>query len=193
MGRIDWHDRLEGALWATTEAPGGFHGAIENFLRVVLAHAVLFEGGVLLHSAAVVEAAAARLFVGHSGAGKSTVAGLAVASGRKVMSDDLNVVLPGRGGFSLAGSPFRGDIGDRQESSFPLMGIFRLEKGDRDEVRFIGEAEAVASLVACSPFVNHSPYLEESLWSNLGALAHSVPTKVLTFRRGGKFWDLLDS
>lgn len=191
MGRIDWHPRLGGALWATSEDPGRFHGMAENFLRVLVAHAVLLEGGVLLHSAAVVEERRARLFVGHSGAGKSTVAGLALASGRKVVSDDLNVVLPSADGFALTGSPFHGDVGDRHEGFYPLRGIFRLEKGGIDEVRPMGEAEAVASLVASSPFVNHSPYLHDALWSNVTRLARTVPTEVLTFRREGTFWELL--
>jgi hypothetical protein len=193
VGRIDWHQRLSGALWATSEDPGCFHGIVENFLRVLLAHAVLLDGGLLLHSAAVVEESSARLFVGHSGAGKSTVAGLALASGRKVVSDDLNVVLSRREGFTLGGSPFHGDIGAREEGSYPLGEVFRLEQGPRDAVRSMGEAEAVASLVASSPFVNHSPYLADALWSNAISLARSVPTKVLTFRREGTFWDLLDS
>jgi hypothetical protein len=193
MGRIDWEERLAGSLWATSEEPECFHGVMENFLRVLLAHAVLLDGGVLLHSAAVVEASGARVFVGHSGAGKSTIASLALASGRKVLSDDLNVVLPGSEGFLLAGSPFHGDVGDRRDGSYPLRGLFRLAKGRLDAVRPMGAGEAVASLVAASPFVNHSPHLAEVLWSNVSSLARSVPTGVLTFRREGTFWNLLDA
>jgi hypothetical protein len=189
MGRIEWQNSFSAALWLSTEEPGTFHGAFENFLRVLIAHALLFHGGALVHSAAVLEPRGARLFVGPSGAGKSTVSRLALDCGRAIASDDLNLLTPD---FSLAGSPFLGEVGSRTTGVLPLLGIHRLVKGNVDALRAVGEGEALATLVACSPFVNRSPYLEDRLFANLSALVREVPASELTFRRDGTFWPLFE-
>jgi hypothetical protein len=191
MARIDWlAESVKAGLWVSTEETGAFHGAIENFLRVLAAHVLVVEGGALLHSAAVLSAGEAHLFVGPSGAGKSTISHLARAAGRSVVSDDLNVVTPG---FALSGSSFFSEIGSRAGGSYPLRGIYRLEKGNEDALRPMGQGETIASLIACAPFVNHSRFLAHRLWSNLSGLARRVPAHVLTFRREGTFWPLIES
>lgn len=191
MARIDWQaDSVNAGLWVATEESGAFHGALENFLRVLAAHVLVLEGGVLLHSAAVLSSGEAHLFVGPSGAGKSTISRLAQAAGRSVVSDDLNVVTPS---FALGGSSFFSEIGSRVEGMHPLRGIYRLEKGSEDALRSMGQGETLASLIACAPFVNHSRFLAHRLWSNLSALARRVPAHVLTFRREGTFWPLIEA
>jgi hypothetical protein len=57
----------------------------------------------------------------------------------------------------------------------------------------MGEGETIASLIACAPFVNHSRFLAHRLWSNLEALAGRAQAHVLTFRREGTFWPLIES
>ncbi|HEY7818710.1 MAG TPA: hypothetical protein VIG29_10865 [Vicinamibacteria bacterium] len=190
MARLEWRPEMSAGLWVVAESPGAFEGAFENFLRVLAAHILLLEGGALLHSASVVTSEGAHLFVGPSGAGKSTISRAARSSGRAVVSDDLNVVTPG---LALGGSSFFSEIGSRREGTIPLRGIYRLEKGTEDAIRPIGRAEALASLIACTPFVNRSRFLAHRLWANLGALVQRVPSHVLTFRREAHFWSLLPS
>jgi hypothetical protein len=191
MARLEWTvESVSAGLWVSTEEPGAFHGALENFLRVSAAHVLLLQGGVLLHSAAVVSSGGARLFVGPSGAGKSTISHAAQATGRLVVSDDLNAVTPE---FALGGSSFFSEIGTRREGAYPLRGIYRLEKGTEDALRPMGEGEALASLIACAPFVNHSRFLAHRLWANLRGLVSRTPAQVLTFRREGTFWPLLET
>jgi hypothetical protein len=190
MARLEWNPGMSAGLWVVTEAPGAFEGAIENFLRVLAAHVLLLEGGALLHSASVVTAEGAHLFVGPSGAGKSTISRAARSRGRTVVSDDLNVVTSA---LVLGGSSFFSEIGSHRDGTLPLRGIYRLEKGTEDVIRPIGRAEALASLIACAPFVNRSRFLAHRLWANLGALVQRVPSHVLTFRRDADFWSLLPS
>lgn len=191
MARLEWKgDSVSAGMWVSTEESGAFLGAFENFLRVLVAHVLLLEGGVLLHSAAVVSSGGGHLFVGPSGAGKSTISHAAQSTGRSVISDDLNVVTSG---FALGGSSFFSEIGTRHEGSYPLRGIYRLEKGKEDALRPMGEGEALASLIACAPFVNHSRFLAHRLWANLAALVARTPAHVLTFRREGTFWPLLET
>jgi hypothetical protein len=191
MARLEYKgDTISAGIWVSTEESGNFHGAFENFLRVLVAHVLLLEGGVLLHSAAVVSSGGAHLFVGPSGAGKSTISHAAHAAGRSVISDDLNVVTSG---LALGGDSFFSEIGARREGSYPLRGIYRLEKGTEDALRPMGEGEALASLIACAPFVNHSRFLAQRLWANLAGLVARTPAHVLTFRREGTFWPLLET
>lgn len=190
MARIEWQSgTVNAGMWVSTEDSGAFHGAIENFLRVLAAHVLLLEGGVLLHSAAVVASGGVHLFVGPSGAGKSTISHLARSQGRSVVSDDLNVVTAE---LALGGSSFFSEIGSRAEVSYPVRGIYRLVKGDEDSLRPMGEGETIASLIACAPFVNHSRFLAHRLWSNLEALAGRAKAHALTFRREGTFWPLIE-
>jgi hypothetical protein len=191
MARLEWNgNSVSAGLWVPAEESGAFRGALENFLRVLAAHVLLLEGGVLLHSAAVVSSGGAHLFLGPSGAGKSTISHAARSAGRTVVSDDLNVVTSG---FALGGSSFFSEIGTPREGSLPLGGIYRLEKGAEDALRPMGGGEALASLIACAPFVNQSRFLAHRLWANLGALVARVPAHVLTFRREATFWPLLET
>ena len=193
MARLELVPELRAALWVATEEHDLFHSAFENFLRILVAYAALDLKGGLFHSAAVVEGDSAWLFVGHSGAGKSTVSRLALDSGRAVLSDDLNPVLPNvRGGLDIVGSPFLGDEGARTPTRHTLSAIYRLEQGAIDGVRTMGEAETLASLMASSPYLNQDPHRTETLCKNLAALAGRVPQRVLTFRREGTFWPLLE-
>lgn len=184
---------MNGAFWTSAEKPRAFHGAFENFFRLLTAYSLLERKGVLFHSAAVVgDDGSARLFVGQSGAGKSTVSKLARASERLVLSDDLNSVLVGASGtVHVAGSPFFGELGARIAGSYPLAGIYRLKKAASERVQPMSPAETIASLLSCSPFVNRDPHRAEALWKNLATLAERVPGAVLSFRRHADFWPLL--
>jgi hypothetical protein len=193
LARVSMEPRFRAALWIATEAPDTFHGVIENFLRVVVAYAALRRGGALVHSAAVVDGDDAWLFVGHSGAGKSTVSRLALESGRAVLSDVLNPILPSdENGIDVVGSPFLGDLGARTPARHRLTAIYRLEQGPEDAIRPMGAAETLAALMACAPYINRDRRRTDVLCSNLLGLAERVPARVLSFRRDGTFWPLLE-
>jgi len=195
MARLELAPELRGAVWIASEERETFHAAFENFFRVVVAYGALGKGGGLIHSAAVVEKEthSAWLFVGRSGAGKSTVSRLGLESGRVVLSDDLNPILPNEHrGIDVLGSPFLGEEGTRTPARRPVKGIYRLEQDSDDSLRPMAKAEALASLIACSPYVNFDPLRADSLWENFTALAGNVPAYVLTFRREGTFWPLLN-
>ncbi|HXO18850.1 MAG TPA: hypothetical protein VOA87_02870 [Thermoanaerobaculia bacterium] len=199
MARLDWSPVLSGSLWTCEDGKGRaeqelFPGIFENFLRVLLAYRLTELGGALLHSAGVVDGGQAFLFLGASGAGKTTLSRLSLAAGRTVLSDDLNALspLPG-GGARVDKLPFTGDVGDRRSGSpaYPLRGLLQLEKGPAAAFRPLSAARAAALLLACSPFVNADPHRRERLAANLSGLARAAPAGVLTFSREGDFWDML--
>ena len=214
MGRLDWQSGPNGAdgsdegratapfagtLWTHEPGGGAFQCLHENFFRVLVAYRLLALGGALLHSAGVVSKGWAHLFLGRSGAGKSTLSRLSQDSGRLVLSDDMNALCPAgevadsEAPVVVEKLPFAGDLGriPGPRSAYPLRTLNRLLQGE-DAVRPLATSQAVALLIACSPFVNSDPHRLDALVANLEALAGKAPTQELEFALGDTFWTLLD-
>jgi hypothetical protein len=195
LGRLDLRPVLQGTLWTCEDGGERFPGTFENFFRVLVAYRLLDLGAVVLHSAGVVKEGAAYLFLGRSGAGKTTVARLGLARGGEVLSDDLNALVIEGGRCMVRKLPFTGELGERRElrPPVPLGGLLRLHKDTRDALRPLSRAQALASLLACSPFVNIDPYRRERLEETLLALlAAGAPAAfALQFSLSGGFWPIL--
>ena len=111
---------------------------IENYLRIFSAHRVLQQGGVVLHSAGLVFDDKAYIFSGKSNAGKTTLTRKAYRIGARVLSDDINLLLPSEDGknFDAYAVPFSGEFGRTLDhtgsnESYPVAGIILLEQDDR--------------------------------------------------------------
>jgi hypothetical protein len=161
---------------------------IQNFLRILVAHLVPPQGGAVLHSAGLVFDGRAYVFPGHSNVGKTTLTRKAYASGARVLSDDINLVLPEGAGFSAHAVPFTGEFGRTLDhtggkASYPLEAIVLLDQGDRIEIRSPSYAEAVARLLACCPFVNTDEHETEIMLDVLTTLATRVPVIALRSSR----------
>ena len=196
-------ERLPGGAWRAGlwVAPGdrrGFLGACTNLLRVVAAYRLLDAGGALLHSAAVAHGGPhgdrGTLFVGRSGAGKSTVARQARGRGLGVLSDELAALIPAPGGCAVAALPFAGDLEPAREPVAPLRlaRVLLLEQAGRDALVPASRARAVAAAAACAPWINADPHRASRLLDNLGRLFVGVEVARLEFTRGGGFWPLLE-
>ncbi|HEX8155395.1 MAG TPA: hypothetical protein VF698_19835 [Thermoanaerobaculia bacterium] len=185
MARIDL-DANRAAIWTPVDDAIETWGVIENVLRPLVAVRLLLTGGLLVHSAAV----GGTLFAGASGAGKSTIARLAIDAKQPVLSDDLNAIDANR---MLVPLPFTGDL-ERHELSeiaVPLTRIAKLEKGERDGLRAMSVAETVSLLVASAPYVNRDPHRMPLLVERAAELAASTRRSILTFRRDGDPWPIL--
>jgi len=193
--RIRLLPQFTATMWTPHTQGKDFESAFANVFRVIVGYALVQGGGALLHSAAVAENGSARIFVGVSGAGKSTVSRLALESGRSVLSDDLNALWPGDGSAIVEQVPFTGELrGSRStKGRFPVAGIFRLRQGRTAGLRPLTAAETVALLFGCAPFINSDPFRRERLLANLEACTADVPAEELTFPRDGGFWHLVST
>ncbi|MDH3255846.1 MAG: hypothetical protein OEM62_12690, partial [Acidobacteriota bacterium] len=164
------------------------------FFRLVVAYRLNQLGGVLLHSAGVVRASRAYLFLGRSGAGKTTISRISRAAGLEVLSDDMNAVLPSVGGAVVEKLPFAGDLGQTgsRAGGGDLAALFRLEKAAAHNLRPLSEPEAVALLVSCSPYLNADPHRTDELLHNARRLLRGCTANVLAFRPDPDFWKLLE-
>ena len=195
MARLDLASGLRGALWTPLEEGAAFGGVFENYLRAILAYRLMECGGALIHSASAADLdGGAYLFVGQSGAGKTTLSLLNRAEGLTVLHDDLNVIYREESETMLTPVPFSGDpqLQGGERRAYPLRGIFRLSKSDRNGLEPLEYGETIAMLLACSPCVNHDAYRLDKHVSNLEALARSLPAHRLRFSLRGGFRQLIE-
>ena len=187
MARVDGG---RAGIWTCVDEPAETIGVVENVLRPLLAARLLATGGLLVHSAAI----DGYLFAGRSGAGKSTIARLGLEAGLPVLSDDLNALVPEERGFAIAPLPFTGDLLESEVSHerVPLRAVMGLEKGDREEVRAMSLAETVSLLIRCAPYVNQDARRMPLLLDRAAEVATSTRRGMLTFRRDGDVWPILD-
>ncbi|MBZ0112301.1 MAG: hypothetical protein K8J08_07575 [Thermoanaerobaculia bacterium] len=193
MASLQWRPDLEAALWTYVADGEVFAGTLENVFRALVAYRLAATGGALLHSAGVLDNGQARLFLGRSGAGKTTLSTLSAASGRQVLSDDLNAVSWEDGLPVVYQMPFSGDFGqaERVPGAFPLVEILRLEKGSTGQRRDASPAEAFGALAACATAVGRDPFRSASVMETLQRLASEVPVSTLTFTKDGDPWTIL--
>ncbi len=170
----------------------------ENYLRVLAAHYVLKQGGLLLHSAGLIIDGAAYLFPGFSNAGKTTLARKAFDQNILILSDDINLVLPSKGGYEAYAVPFSGEFGSRldpvvDEKYYPLAGIAFLKQGERLETECVDPPFAFSHLLTTCPFVNKDEHEFEALFDAVSNLLKCIPTIQLISRKDDDVTDIIEA
>ncbi len=79
---------------------------LDSVVKILLAEALLAQGGLLVHGVAVEAGERAALFTGPSGAGKSTLGSLCHAAGLTRLADELVAVIFESGGYWACGTPW---------------------------------------------------------------------------------------
>jgi hypothetical protein len=193
LARITLADHPGGYLGTSLNQHEWFPGLVfENYFRLLTAYRLLTLGGVMLHSAGIESEGKANLFLGHSGSGKSTLSEMARDRGLRVLSDDLNVLLPVKDRIMVEKVPFTGTFAQipDERRRFDLGAIFRLTQGTENALGTLGPGEALTLLLSCSPFVNEDPFRFESLGDNLIRILQQATTRNLVFNREGGCFDL---
>jgi hypothetical protein len=128
--------------------------------ELVMMNLLTLGRGVEVHACGVEDSdGRGYLFVGQSGAGKTTTATLwHKAHGIQVLSDDRIILRCLEGRIWMYGTPWHGDAQLACSTRTPLSQIFFLGHAENDEVVPVRPPEAVARLMACSfvPFYNAS-------------------------------------
>jgi hypothetical protein len=166
---------------------------LEYFLRLVYAYLGFQAGGFLIHSAGVVKAERAYLFIGPSGSGKSTVAVL--SSQHLVLNDDLVMLLPGEDHWVAYSTPFwnRGRGQNAPPRRAPVSGMYRLVKDRQNFLEKITTGEALADLMACIPVLPRSAGFSAGLFQRCSALLEKVPVYHLHFTPETLFWSVIEA
>jgi len=153
--------------------------------ELLIMHRLTQERAIELHGTGIVRAnRVANLFVGHSGAGKSTTTRLWTSREEvEVLSDDRIIVRyddgrdgpAGSTGMRMYGTPWHGEAMFASPHSTPLTRIFILEHGHGNVITRLTRSQAAGELFARAfvPFHRHE-YLENAL-GFLEQLVSSVP------------------
>ncbi len=148
--------------------------------ELLIMHRLTQERAIELHGSGIVRAdGTGNLFVGHSGAGKSTTTRLwAEREEVEVLSDDRIIVRSdstGNGVMRMYGTPWHGEAMYASPASAPLARILILQHGHGNVLTRLSSSEAVAELFARSfvPFHRHE-YVDSAL-DFLEELVETVP------------------
>ncbi len=91
------------------------------------------------------------LFVGQSGAGKTTMAGLMQKQPQvKILSDDRIILRKNNGKIWMHGTPWHGESKYAAPEEAELKKIFFLKQNPKNEILPLKKSDAVARLFACS-------------------------------------------
>ena len=101
--------------------------------QIWLAPLLANRNAVLLHSAAVILNGQGLLFVGHSGAGKSTTVKM-LKRRAEILCDDRNIARCWDTGWRVHGTWSHGEVADVSSASAPLHAILFLQQDTRNEI-----------------------------------------------------------
>ncbi|MCG6863447.1 MAG: hypothetical protein LJE70_19625, partial [Chromatiaceae bacterium] len=133
-----------------------------------------------------------------SNAGKTTLTRKAYQKGARVLSDDINLLLPEKNGYRAYAVPFSGEFGrtlnhQGGRDSYPVAGVVLLEQGERLETQAVKASEAVARLLVGCPFVNTDAEESAALFDVLTELVTRVPTIALRNRRDDGIEEIMNA
>ena len=154
--------------------------------ELLMIHKLSTGLGMEVHSCGVVtDDGRGRLFVGHSGAGKSTTSRLWMhRPGVCVLSDDRIILRQHGNEFRMYGTPWHGDAGLAAQASNRLDRIFLLEHASKNEIFPLEPARAAAELLARCFVPFHSGEGLANTMRLIESIVKKVPVSVFRFIPG---------
>jgi len=151
--------------------------------ELLMIHRLACGEGVEVHAVGIVdEARRGHLFLGHSGAGKSTTARLWKAqSNVQILSDDRIILRLRDGRIWMYGTPWHGDAGIASPDCAPLSRLYLLEHSHKTELSSVSCGRAAAELLARSFVPHHSPRGLQFTLDFLDRVARETPCFIFRF------------
>jgi hypothetical protein len=165
--------------------------SIDCVLRIVHTLLLAKQGGFLLHAASAVRNGRAFLFSGVSGAGKTTIAGLAPPD-VTLLTDEISYVVKDSGEYSAFGTPFAGELARVGENlRAPIAEVFLLTQGPTNKIEPLDAAVAAHALLRNTLFFAEDPDMVNSVFQSVCDFVRRVPVHRLTFLPDAKVWELI--
>jgi hypothetical protein len=151
--------------------------------ELLMIHRLSRGEGVEVHAVGISdENGRGHLFLGHSGAGKSTTARLWLdRPGVRILSDDRIILRAQDGQIWMYGTPWHGDAGIASPDCAPLSGIYLLEHGSSNERSLLAPGRAAAELFTRSFVTHHSGEGIRFTLEFLDRVAREVPCSTFKF------------
>ncbi len=165
--------------------------SLDTFLRALYSFRLLEVQGLLVHASSIEFAGSAHLFVGRSGAGKSTIARL---SGARILTDEISLLRSEDSQFCLYGTPFWGELrGGGEAVHFPLRSMNFLRKDGATFVERVRLADAVRKLLRCTLFFGARREWRQQLLAIAESVCAATCCQDLHFRQDNQFLGLIDA
>ncbi len=151
--------------------------------ELLMIHRLSRGEGVEVHAVGITdENGCGHLFLGHSGAGKSTTARLWKGrDGVHILSDDRIILRVRDGQIWMYGTPWHGDAGIASPDCARLSRIYLLEHGSCNEQQPLAAGLATAELFARSFVPHHSAEGIRFTLDFLDRVAREIPCSVFRF------------
>jgi hypothetical protein len=161
---------------------GELHPFVYPFDEVVFLARLSRGRGVLVHACGLALGGRGILFLGTSGAGKSTSARLwKERGGVTILSDDRIVIREEGDGYRIYGTPWHGEAGWETPASVRLDAVYILEQAPRNRIVELKPSTAVAQMmVRAFPAMWDQKGLEFAV-RFLARLSENVPVRKLQF------------
>jgi hypothetical protein len=177
-------DFSRGRILVRNEAMSEDMHPLDHPLDEVLIANLLGRGrGVELHGCGVIDHdGRGHLFVGQSGAGKTTTARVWLGEeGIEVVSDDRVIVRECNGTLRMFGTPWHGEAELSSAASAPLAGVYLLRQAPTTELMAMTPADTTASLFGCTFPLFHDPSALAFTLGFLDRITREVPVRALRF------------
>ncbi|MCX6544998.1 MAG: hypothetical protein NTV05_11385 [Acidobacteria bacterium] len=162
--------------------------------ELIFRTAILSSGGLVLHSSGLDDNGKGIVFIGHSGAGKSTQVGLwSHEPGVVAMNDDRIAVRVEAGGPVCYGTPWGGTAEIARNHAAPLAALIVLEQASENAIQPLAPAAAAPLLMARAFLPYWDAALMQRAMANLNTILARVPVYRLRCRPEGAVISLVRS
>jgi hypothetical protein len=171
----------------------GVIGAVINGIMFVLSQVLIYNNGLLLHGSAVKKDSRTALFLGGSGAGKSTIARL--ARPEVCYSDDGVIIRKEEGKVYTYYSPFRQDRKCISPGRLPLKAevnrVFLIEQGHDNKVIPLKKNELMGAILKhLIHFYRHmNDDIAQTGFHVVKDILDTLPAAGLRFAKKSGLWD----
>jgi len=165
--------------------------SIDGVLRIVHTLVLAKQGGFLLHSASAVRNGKAFLFVGVSGAGKTTISRLAPADAT-LLTDEISYVRKLDDDYVAFGTPFTGELAKLGvNTSAPIGALYLLAQGAENRVDPVTISDAGRGVLANMLFFAEGQEMVHCAFQAACDFADRVPVYRLTFVPDARVWEMI--
>ncbi|MBW2059138.1 MAG: hypothetical protein JRJ26_16750 [Deltaproteobacteria bacterium] len=187
-----WSDERAG-LYFSAPCPTDtdpFHGPT---IELLVANSLAHGRGLIIHACGVVIRGKGLLFVGQSGAGKTTLGRLwKERGGAEILSDDRIILRKRAGQFWIYGTPWHGDARFASPRGVRLAGIFLLRQARENAITEVDGIDPVSRLLTCAFPTYWDPSGMAFTLEILADVTASVPCHGLLFRPDKGATDLVE-
>jgi hypothetical protein len=161
--------------------------SVDIALRVALSLLLGETGGLIIHSAGLVDKGRAILFMGVSGSGKSTFAKFAEAE--YTLSDEAVIVRQTNGAWYAFGTPFSGALEHAAcNVKARLVAFVHLSKAKEFSLTRLSSRKGVGELMKTIILLDESEKNKQLVTCNALAAAESIPIYDLKSRPSSQVW-----